>query len=91
MKIDGKFTMWQRFEIPDILESDLKEFLEQNPKASFEDIYNWAQDQDLDPECETLEETSEPLLPSENHGAPTVEVILDTVPSFVWQNNLDNE
>ena len=91
MKIDGKFTTWQRFEIPDSLESELKEFLAQNPKTSFEDIYNWAQDQDLDPECETLENTAVPLLPSENHGAPTVEVILDTAPSFVWRNNLDSE
>lgn len=80
MKIDGKFTIWQRFEIPDSAEAQLKEFLAKNPRASFEEIYNWAHDQGFDP----LYVTAEPLEPSENNGCATVEVTLDKYP--FWDN-----
>lgn len=84
MKIDGKFTIWQRFEIPDEAEAQLKEFLSKNPRASFEEIYYWALYQGFSPECETLEDTYEPLEPKENNGCATVEAILDKSP--FWDN-----
>lgn len=84
MTIDGKFTIWQRFEIPDSAETQLKQFLAEHPHASFEELYSWANDQGFDPECETLEDTAKPLEPKENNDCSTVEVILDEY-SF-WDN-----
>jgi hypothetical protein len=84
MKIIGKFTIWQRFEIPDSSEAQLKEFLAKNPHVSFEEIYDWAHNQDFDPECETLEDTAESLEPKENDGRATVEAILGN--HTFWDN-----
>ena len=84
MKIDGKFTIWQRFEIPDEAEAQLKEFIAKHPRSSFEDIYSWAHDQGFDPECETLEDTPEPLEPKENNDCATVEAFFNGF-SF-WDN-----
>ena len=84
MKIDGKFTVWQRFEIPDENEAQLKEFLAKNPQASFENIFDWACYQGFSPECETLEDTAIPLGPKENNGLATVEAILHN--HAFWNN-----
>lgn len=86
MKIDGKFTIWQRFEIPDSAEAQLKEFLAKNPRASFEEIYDWAHYQGFDPESENLDGTAEPLEPSENNGCATVEAFHNYDVESFWDN-----
>lgn len=57
MNVDGKYTVWQRFSVPESHEEELKKFLKENPEASFDEIYDWAVEQDLDPTCETLDGT----------------------------------
>lgn len=85
MKIDGKFTIWQRFEIPNEASKDFLAFINKNPKASFEEIYDWAHEQGLDPECETLEDTAKALSREENGNMPTIEAFLNE-DCLVWEN-----
>lgn len=85
MKIDGKFTIWQRFEIPDEASKDFVAFIKKNSQASFEEIYNWAHEQGFDPQCETLEETAEPLDREENSNQPTIEAFINE-DCVVWEN-----
>jgi hypothetical protein len=85
MKIDGKFTIWQRFEIPDEASKDFLAFINKNPRASFEEIYDWAHEQGFDPESETLEGTGEPLDREENNNQPTIEAWCNK-DCVIWEN-----
>lgn len=85
MKIEGKFTIWQSFEIPDEASTNFLAFIESNPQADFDQIYDWAHKQGFDPECETLEETAEALSREQNEDAPTVEAYMYNEP-FLWTN-----
>jgi len=85
MKIDGKFTIWQRFEIPNEASKDFLAFINQNPQASFEEIYNWAHKQGFDPQSETLDETAVPLDREENNNQPTIEAFINE-DCVVWKN-----
>jgi hypothetical protein len=85
MKIEGKFTIWQSFEIPDEASTKFLAFIESNPQADFNQIYDWAHEQGFDPECETSEGTEEALSREQNGGAPTIEAYVDNEP-FLWTN-----
>lgn len=87
MKIDGKFSVWQRFSVPESYQEELKRFLEENPETSFNEIYDWAHERDLDPTCETLESTEESISVADNAGQATVEVETDGG-APVWDNRL---
>ena len=75
--IDQKFTIWERFSIEDENKEALESFLKENPKASGLEIYDWAHEQGLDPQCEILQDTQESLEPQDNGGENTLEIIIE--------------
>jgi hypothetical protein len=77
IKIDQKMTVWARFEIEDEHEEALKAYLEENPLANYDDLYNWACEMGEDPVSEYLEGTEEELTPDDNGGQSTLEINLD--------------
>jgi hypothetical protein len=85
MKIEGKITVWQRLEIPDSAREALNAFLTDHPEASFDELYDWAHEQNFDPHCETLEGTSQALDRAENGGYSTIEIKLDNG-AKIWNN-----
>ncbi len=75
--IDQKFTIWERFSIEDENKEALESFLKENPKASGLEIYDWAHELGLDPECEMLIDSQEAPEPQDNGGEATLEIIIE--------------
>lgn len=72
--IDQKVTTWQRFSFEEKHREKLEKFLKENPKADVTEIYDWACDNDIDPDHEILDGTEEILSPEENKGQTTLEI-----------------
>ena len=80
--IDAKITIWERFTIGDEHKEALKLFLKENPDATYLELYEWAADNDGDPETEYLEGTDEPMTTAENGGFSTLEILQDSQAFF---------
>lgn len=74
IQIDQKMTVWESFSIEDDMKEALDTFLKENPDAGYYEIYNWAHENDCDPEAEIIEGTQEYLEAKDNGGEPTLEI-----------------
>lgn len=77
IKIDQKITVWEGFTIEDDMKEALDIFLNENPDAGYEDIYDWAAENGCDPQSEQIEGTQECLETKDNGGEPTLEIMLN--------------
>jgi hypothetical protein len=85
MKIDGKYTAWQRIEINDAeAEKSLLEFIAENPSVGFSDIYDWAVKNGISFECETLDGTEAEMTLFQNENFSTIEI--HDQYKVIWQN-----
>jgi hypothetical protein len=82
MQIDYKITTWERFEIDDEHREAVESFLKDNPKADAMDIFNWACDNGIDPDIQRLDHAEELVMPEDNDGQATLEILVNDTQIF---------
>jgi len=90
MKIDYKITTWERFDISDEHEEELREFMKKNPQADAMDVYHWACDNGFEPEVKKIDGVDKILNPEDNGGQATLEILLNEKTIFSNEKKLDN-
>ena len=86
IQIAQKFTMWEEFNIEDDMQEALMAYLKENPLADYNDLYNWAYENNCDPEQHQIEGTEEALTPEDNGGQSTLEITADLNRKIIFQN-----
>ena len=86
MFIDFKTTVWERLEMEEEKKDSLLEFLKENPNATATDIYDWYSENGGDPYAIPIEGTSHDMLPEENSGYSTLEILSSDGNEIIYQN-----
>ena len=81
MYVDFKVTSWERVEIPEGKEAEFKALIESGEITSAEIMFQT--DEDL--YCEKLHDTDEQMIPEDNGGCSTIDV-LDEDGETIWKN-----